>query len=146
MQKIKLFLVVSVFVAGFWSVAAAEMDNPSQEALEKTVKSMKDPNERAKAFQENPKFKEGEAGADLLVKGNQAQKQQLYELAAKVLEGLAKKSDGDPAKMQEIVSKGSQNPSQFMQENLSAEQLKQVRELAAEIEKGREPSPPKPSK
>ena len=142
MLKIKLFLVV----AGVWSVAAAELDSPSQEALDKTVKAMTNPTERAKAFQENPKFKEGEAGADMLVKGNEAHKEQIYELAAKVLEGLAKKSDGDPAKMQEIVSKGSQNPGQFMQENLSAEQLNEVRKLAAEIEKGREPSSPKPSK
>lgn len=142
MLKIKLFLVVTVF----WSVTVAELDSPSHEALEKTVKAMINPTERAKAFQENPKFKEGEAGAEMLVQGNEAQKQQLYELAAKVLQGLAKKSDGDPAKMQEIVSKGSQNPGQFMQENLSAEQLNQVRELAAEIEKGREPSSPNPSK
>ena len=142
MVKFKLFLCVLVFQ----SIAAAELDNSSQEALDKTVKALKNPAEREKAFQENPKFKEGEAGADLLVKGNEAQKQQIYELAAKVLEGLAKKSDGDHVKMQEIVSKGSQNPSQFMQENLSADQLDQVRKLAAEIEKGQEPSSPSPSK
>ncbi len=142
MLKLKSFLCI-LFCG---SVALAELDNSSQEALEKTVKAMTNPTEREKAFQENPKFKEGEAGAEMLVKGNEAQKQQLYELAAKVLEGLAKKSDGDAEKMREIVSKGSQNPGQFMQENLSAEQLNQVRELAAEIEKGREPSSPKPSK
>ncbi len=142
MLKLNLFLYILLF----GSVALAELDNSSQEALDKTVKAMTNPTEREKAFQENPKFKEGEAGADMLVKGNEAQKQQIYELAAKVLEGLAKKSDGDSEKMREMVSKGSQNPGQFMQENLSAEQLNQVRELAAEIEKGREPSSPKPSK
>ncbi len=137
-----MFLII--FLA--WNVAGADLDTTSQEALAKTVKALKDPSERENAFQENPKFKEGEAGAEMLVKGNAAQKQQMYELAAKVLENLAKKSDGDPKKMQEIVSQASQNPSQFMQEYLSDEQKKQVRDLASEIEKGREPKSPSPSK
>lgn len=142
MQKSILFLVVFLAIQS----ASAELDAPSQEALEKTVKAMTDEKERQKAFQENPKFKEGEAGADMLVKGNEAQKQQIYELAAKVLQGMAQKTNGDAKSMQEIVSKGSQNPSQFMQEYLTEEQKKQVRDLANEIEKGRSPSPPAPSK
>ena len=76
MAKLKLFFCVAIF----GSVAVAELDNSSQEALEKTVKAMTNPTEREKAFQENPKFKTGEAGADMLVKGNEAQKQQLYEI------------------------------------------------------------------
>ena len=142
MKKTILFLFAFLGIQSAW----AELDNPSQEALEKTVKAMTDEKEREKAFQENPKFKEGEAGADMLVKGNEAQKQQIYELAAKVLQGMAQKTNGDAKSMQEIVSKGSQNPSQFMQEYLTEEQKKQVRDLANEIEKGRSPSPPAPTK
>jgi hypothetical protein len=142
MKTLTLFLS-SLLLA---NTSIAELDGASQEALDKTMKAMVSPSEREKAFKDNPKYKEGEAGADMLVKGNEAQKQQLYELAAKVMQGLAEKSKGDPAAMQEIVSKGTKNPEQFLQENFTDEQKKQVRELAAEIEKSREPKPPAPSK
>lgn len=143
MIKISLFLSL---VFSFAFNAHAELDKPSQEALEKTMEELKDPAKREQAFKENPKYKEGESGANLLVKGDAAQKQQIYELTAQVLQTLAQKANGDAAQMQDIVSKAQKDPAKFMEEYFSEEQKKQVRELAGQIEKDRQPKTQPPAK
>ncbi|MBY0383564.1 hypothetical protein K2X05_00260, partial [bacterium] len=78
MIKISLFLSISF---AFVFNAYAELDKSSQEALQKTMEELKNPTQREQAFKENPKYKEGESGANLLVKGDAAQKQQIYEMS-----------------------------------------------------------------
>lgn len=128
------------------TVAHADLDGASQEALKQTADVLKDPTKRDSAFAENPKYKEGEKGADLLFRGNEAQKLQLYEMAAEVLQKLAETTGGDPMKMQEIAAKAQQNPEKFMNEYFTDAQKKQVRELANQIEKDRQPKSQSPSK
>ncbi len=142
MNKI-LFSILTLF---FSLLSHAELDSTSDDALKKTVQVLKDPVQRQESFGQNPKYKEGEAAADMLVGGNDAQKQQLYEMAADILKKLAEKAHGDPVKMQEIVSQAQKNPSQFMEQYFSEEQKKQVRDLASQIEKDRQPKSPQPHK
>lgn len=137
-------VIFFIFIVPFSS--GAEMDQPSQEALKQTVEVLKDSQKREQAFRDNPKYKEGESAADMLVRGNEAQKQQLYEMSAEVLKALVEKTQGDPVKMQEIVSQAQKNPSQFMEQYLSEAQKTQVRDLATQIEKERQPKSTAPSK
>lgn len=140
---IKIILLQSILL-GF--NAYAELDKSSQEALEKTMEQLKNPAQREQALKENPKYKEGESGANLLVKGDATQKQQIYEMAAEVLQTLVQKANGDPVKMQEIVSKAQKDPGKFMEEYFSEAQKKQVRDLAGQIEKDRQPKAQPPAK
>ncbi len=134
------------FILFFAASAKAQMDASSQEALDQTADVLRDSSKRDKAFAENPKYKEGEKGAALLVRGNEAQKQQLYEMAAEVMKKLAEQTNGDPVKMQEIAAKAQKNPEKFMNEYFSDAQKKQVRDLANQIEKDRQPKAQSPSK
>lgn len=142
MNKI-LFCAVTLLLP---FLASAELDSASQDALDKTVQTLKDPVQRQESFGKNANYKQGESAANMLVGGNDAQKQQLYEMAAEVLKNLAQKANGDPVRMQEIVSQAQKNPSQFMEQYFSEEQKKQVRDLASQIEKDRQPKPPQPHK
>lgn len=138
-----LGLLVVLF---FTSFVQAQMESSSQEAFQQTAEVLKDPSQRNKAFAENPKYKEGEKGADMLVRGNEAQKQQLYEMAAEVLQKLAEKANGDPVKMQAITAEAQKNPEKFMNEYFSEAQKKQVRDLANQIQKDRQPKSPSPAR
>lgn len=121
----------------------AELDAPSQEALTKTQETLTSAQKREAVQKENPKYQESEKALDHLYKGNQGQKQETYELASQVLATLAEKANGDPKKMQEIITQAQQNPEKFMQEYFSEVQKQQVRALANDLEKDKNtPVPP----
>lgn len=138
--------MICVLIIVFNFMVAADLDAPSQEALGQTQSVLRSPKERDAAFKENPKYKEAEGGANALVQGNEAQKQQMYEMAAQLMKTLAEKSGGDAAVMQEMMIRAQKDPAQFMREFMTESQKQQVRDLATDIEKQKGVRAPAPQK
>ncbi|NBY21120.1 hypothetical protein EBQ74_12995 [bacterium] len=60
--------------------------------------------------------------------------EEIYQLAAQIMENLVREAQGDPDKMMKILEKAQQNPSAFA-DTFSEEQKRKLKELGKKIEK-----------
>lgn len=126
----KFILTASVFLA---SVLHAEdkLDQHSQEALKKTQELLNSSQQRQEAINSDPQAKK----ADDFVKnltGNSNASSEIYELAAEVFASVVKDAQGDPAKMQEAISKFSRDPASFANQ-WTPEQKQKLKELSGKL-------------
>jgi len=111
--------------------AAQKLDPASQDALDKTLHILLDPQARSG---ELAKSSQG-AAADQQVRtlaGSDAMTQELYQIAGEVLKELAQSTGGDPQKMLEAVDRARTDPAGFAA-MLSPATLERLRDLSVKI-------------
>jgi hypothetical protein len=117
--------------AGVGPAAAQKLDPASQDALDKTLQILLDPQARSG---ELTKSSQGSA-MDLQVRaltGSDALSQELYQLAGDVLKELAQSTGGDPQKMLLAVDRARSDPAGFAS-MLSPATLQRLRDLSVKI-------------
>jgi hypothetical protein len=112
---------------------ATGLDSDTENALNEVIEMLVTPKQRNQLIDKDAKSKKADEFA-LQVAGSDANKQKIYELAAKVMKDLAVHHKGDPEKMMEVLNKASKDPESFAR-SFSPEQRNALKDLALEIER-----------
>lgn len=113
------------------SLDAQSLDPAASEALAATLRMLLDPAQRSTAIAGNPQAGPIDqhirslTGSDMLT-------QELYALAADVLQELAQASGGDATKMAQTLERGRTDPAAFAA-LLSPQTLERLRQLSTQI-------------
>ena len=137
----KLTPVLILVFAGFTVTSilaptpAQALDKESQEALEKTKRLLTNPAERKEALKKDAN---GQAADDKVkaLGGSPQQTEKVFDISAKVMDKMVHETNGDPAKLQEIMANAQKNPEAFFK-SLPAEQRQAIERLAKELEASR---------
>lgn len=121
----------ATFTASF--AHAEELSGIDQEALGKTTDLLKNRGEREKMKQSDAALKKVDRDVESLA-GDGANKDAIYNMAAKVMEQMAKDSNGDAIKMQELIQQAQKNPQKFL-ESMDESNKAMIRGIANDIEK-----------
>lgn len=125
------------------SFAYAQLDQHQQQGLKDTKRMLTNPSERNAAIKNDKKALETDAKVEALT-GSGKNKEEVYDIAAKVMEAITVESKGDPAKMQQMLLEAQSNPQAFYNKFFSEDDKNRVRNLASDIEKkGTKVSSPK---
>lgn len=127
-----LFLLFSVFTFSKLGLA----DNLSQEqqkALNQVMSQLTNPTLRAEELKNNIKGQESDRALKDL--GGEYS-EEIYQLAAQIMENLVREAQGDPDKMQQILEQAHKNPEAFAN-RFSEDQKRKLKDLAKKIEKRR---------
>jgi hypothetical protein len=111
--------------------AAQKLDPAAQDALDKTLQILLDPQARSGELAKNSQG----AAVDQQVRalaGSDALAQELYAVAGDVLRELAQVSGGDPQKMLQAVDRARTDPAGFAA-MLSPATLQRLRDLSVKI-------------
>lgn len=128
------FIAICLSVSLFTSVVnAEELSGVDQEALGKTTDMLKNRGEREKMKQNDAALKKVDRDVESLA-GDGANKDAIYNAAAKVMEQMAKDSNGDAIKMQELIQQAQKNPQKFL-ESMDESNKAMIRGIANDIEK-----------
>src|SRR5665213_1196105 len=117
---------------------AQELDKDQVTALNQTKDLLKDPVERQKAINLDPKAKDIDNKVNALA-GTGANKEAIYDVASQLMDKIAADAHGDPEKMQELMSEAAKNPEAFRNKYFSEDQKNQVRGIANKIEADKPP-------
>ncbi|MFL5815845.1 MAG: hypothetical protein ACJ763_19910 [Bdellovibrionia bacterium] len=109
----------------------AELDSASAEALTKTQALLRDPQKRAQAAAANPQAQFVDKQTQALA-GSAENTNAIYDLSADIMESLVLKTNGDPAKMKELMDQAKNDPKGFT-ENLTPEQRQKLKEISQKI-------------
>ena len=140
--KFWMFGLLSVVAVGGPSraPAAEALDAASQEALQKTLTLLSNPEARDKAAHENAAARDADSRAQQIA-GSAANKDTLYEVAGRVMEDLVRATGGDSEKMMQIIAQAQSNP-QVLASKLSPATLAAI--TAASQQLGAEKKKPHP--
>ncbi len=123
--------------------SADDLSEHDSKALQDTKSFLKDRSSRDAFIKNDKKAKDVDAKVEALAGSGQT-KEEIYGLAAEVLERIVAETKGDPQKMQQLLLEAEQNPQQFYQKYMNDRQKAKVREIATDIEKsGRINQPPR---
>jgi hypothetical protein len=123
--------------------AHADLDKDQQQGLKDTQRMLTNPGERNEAIKNDKKAKETDAKVEALTGGGK-NKEEIYDIASKVMETITVESKGDPEKMQQLLLEAQSNPQAFYNKYFSEADKARVRSLATDIEKkGVKPGHPK---
>lgn len=128
---LKTTLLLSLF---FSFSVRADMGAAEQQGLQDTQGLLRSKSQREEYFKKDAKAKEMGDKVQTLT-GSGADQEQVYDLAAQIMEKITKESNGDPAKMQKLLEDAQKNPQAFYDRYFSAEQKAQVRDVANKIQK-----------
>ena len=120
-------------------VFAQSLDMASQEALAATLRMLTDPERRGQALAGSPQGAAVDQQIQTLA-GSPALAQEVYALAAQILEELTRNSGGDVSKMSQAVERGASDPAGFAA-FLSPATQQRLRDLSTKISdaQGRRP-------
>ena len=124
-------MVVLLAWAAVGPAAAQKLDPAAQDALDKTLQILLDPQARSGDLAKNSQG----AAVDQQVRalaGSDALAQELYAVAGDVLRELAQVSGGDPQKMLQAVDRARTDPAGFAA-MLSPATLQRLRDLSVKI-------------
>lgn len=114
-----------------------------QEGLRKTQDFLRNKSERNTYIKDSKKAKDVDSKVDALTGGG-ADKEQIYDIAAKVMEKITIEANGNPELMQKLMMEAEKDPQAFYNKYFSADAKQQTRSLAESIEKKQgKVSPPK---
>jgi|GEM_PF-5666740 len=116
------------------AVAYADLDQHEQQGLKDTQRLLTNPSERNAAIKNDKKALETDQKVEALT-GAGKNKEEIYDIAAKVMEAITVESKGDPEKMQKLLLEAQGNPQAFYDKYFSAAEKERVRNLANDIEK-----------
>jgi hypothetical protein len=108
-----------------------ELDGASAEALVKTQALLRDPQKRAQAAAASPQAQFVDKQAQSLA-GSSENTNAIYDLSADIMESLVMKTNGDPAKMKELLDQAKNDPKGFA-EKLTPEQRQKLTEISRKI-------------
>ncbi|MSP18517.1 MAG: hypothetical protein EXR74_02985 [Bdellovibrionales bacterium] len=132
-RLIVLFLVSSGAGVRSFSTTLTE---EQEKALMGAMEELTDPTKR----QGNLKKDKKAAESDELVKEVGGEfSEEIYQLAAKVMETLASDAKGDPEKMEKILDKAAKDPASFAK-TFSTDQKKILKQLGKKIERSKKPA------
>jgi hypothetical protein len=127
-----LMVGISILVASFFGkpTVSFALDAASEEALGQTTNLLTNSAERKKVIDQDRKAK----AADDHVKSVAGENSEdVYGLASKVFEKLAKKYNGDVNKMNEVIEAAKKNPEGFVNSEFTPEEIRALREIASKI-------------
>jgi hypothetical protein len=114
--------------------AYAELDKDQTQGLKDTQRLLTNPTERNAAIKGDKKALDVDQKVEALT-GSGKNKEEIYDIAAKVMEAIAVESKGDPEKMQQLLMEAQSNPQAFYSKYFSEADKARVRNLAQDIEK-----------
>lgn len=136
------------FLVLIFSISFLTLPTFAEEDLDAALKDVQDlmrsEAKRNDVLKANPKAQQADDFALQAVGGNQALKNDVYDVSADVMATVKELSGGDAAKMNELLQKALQNPAAFLKSLPEAQQAK-IRDIAAKTEKQKvtAPIPPK---
>ena len=128
-MKNVLFCLVMMHAAAY-----ADLDQHQQQGLKDTQRLLTSPKERDAAIRNDVKATDADKKVEALT-GSGKNKEEIYDIASKVMETITKEANGDPQKMQQMLSEAQSNPKAFYEKYFSEEDKNRVRGLANDIEK-----------
>jgi hypothetical protein len=115
--------------------AHAELDQHQQQGLKDTKEFLKNKDERQKWIDEKGgKAKEVDNKVEALG-GSKENKEEIYGIAAEVMEKIALETNGDPEKMQKLLQEAQGNPKAFYEKYFDDKSKARVRGVATDIER-----------
>jgi len=123
------FLTSFILVASSAALAQNNLQPDQAQALKQTQELLKNQQQREKAVKENQPATQAD---DFAKKIGGANTQEVYNIAAEVLEVIAKRNNGDPQKMQLEMQKFEKDPEGFAN-SLPAEQRARIKALADKL-------------
>jgi len=122
----------------FFSISLFTLPTFAQEDLDPALKDVQDllrtESKRNDVIKANPKAQQADDFALQAVGGNQALKNDVYDVSADIMATAQKLSGGDAVKMNALLQKALQNPGAFLK-SLPEEQQAKIREIATKTEK-----------
>lgn len=130
----KKIIYLSVLFLAF-NVFAFE-DEVYTNALQQTQNLLRNSETRKGAINNEP-AKSADKAAEITALGDPAAKSEVYNIAADLMPWLVEQSQGDPAKMLQLIQEAQKNPQAFLQKMPSAERQK-IKNLSGFIERKKE--------
>jgi len=125
------------------AAAYAQLGSHEEQGLKDTKEFLQNSKERQEWIDKNEKAKDVDKKVDSLA-GSKENKDEIYGIAADVMEKLTRETQGDPQAMQKILQEAQSNPQAFYNKYFDEKSQKRVRGVAADIEKkGAVAAPPK---
>lgn len=131
----KNLILITVFI---FSYNSHSMDDASVEALQKTQEMLRNPTKRMNAVNSSEKGRAAHEKVKNLFQTS-GNIDNAYEMAAQMMETVAKKSGGDSKKMQQLLQQGLSDPASFA-ESMSPEFKKMLRSTASDVESFKNPN------
>ncbi|MBC7691822.1 MAG: hypothetical protein H7222_08625 [Methylotenera sp.] len=131
LNVLRFAAVAAVLMAAPGPLHAEELDGASQEALTKTQHLLQDSVLRSQELGRSAEGKEVGRQVES-ISGNAANQDEMYRVSGKVLEDIARTSDGDAEKMKRLTAAGKDDPESFF-DGLSEESRRAIRSLAGKI-------------
>ncbi len=126
------------FLVLIFSISFLTLPTFAEEDLDAALKDVQDllrtESKRNEVIKVSPKAQQADDFALQAVGGNQALKNDIYDVSADVMATVKELSGGDAAKMNELLQKALQNPTAFLK-SLPPEQQAKIRDIAAKTEK-----------
>jgi hypothetical protein len=113
--------------------AAAELDVHQQQGLSDTKALLKSSSERNAFIKTDKNAKAADDKVEALT-GKGANKDEVYGISAEVMDKLTKSTNGDPAKMQEILGEAAKDPEAFYNKYFDDSAKARVRGVAGKIQ------------
>ena len=138
MKPINIFKVTSsfltvVFLFHVKTVHSETLTAEQQKALNGAIEELTNPEKRSAAIKNSPKAIQ----SDQMVKQVGGEhSEEIYQLAAKVMESLAAQAEGDPDKMDKILEKAQKDPEAFAK-TFSPEQRKMLNDISKKVEQSK---------
>jgi hypothetical protein len=126
-----LYIVIAMSSLHLW---ADNLDKDQQAALQQTKDLLRDSKQRQVEINKDPKATDIDKKVDALA-GTAKNKDEMYDIAAQLMDKIAVEAQGDPAKMQELMIEAQKNPEAFYNKYFDSAQKDHVRNLATKIEK-----------
>lgn len=114
--------------------AWADLDEHEQQGLKDTQRLLTHPGERNAAIKGDKNALETDQKVEALT-GSGQNKEEIYDIASKVMEKITVEAKGDPEKMQRMLLEAQGNPEAFYNKYFGDSEKSRVRSLAHDIEK-----------
>jgi len=137
-----LFFFCLFTAAPITTFAENQFDSHSREGVHKTQDFLRSREQRETYLKTDPKARDVDTKVEALA-GTPENKDEMFDLAAEVLEKIANEAKGDPEKMKILLLEAQQDPQKFYQSHFSEGQKKRVQGLAKDIERRKIASPPR---
>lgn len=132
----KRLILCFILIQSPLAFSQSDDDLPSAEkqGLKDTQQFLRNKQERNAFIKKDPKAKDIDTKVEALT-GSGADKEEVYDISARVMEKVTAEAKGDPEKMQTLLLEASSNPKAFYEKYFSAEDKKKTKALADKIEK-----------
>lgn len=126
------FVALALALPLHFASADPGADPNTEDALRDTKSLLVDPSRRGAEIEKNRDAQKADELVKRTAPGNAQAQQSIYEVTSEVMEGLVRKSNGDPVALQEAVQKLQADP-QSLRQHLTPDQRKKIEELSREL-------------